>query len=93
MTTEQEVDEGNKQLLLNIQVEKSESYSVVIYSSYWIINKTTLPLQIKVYFKITLYGQKLVCKAHCIKKYNVLEHSSRNSICNFNGGTIIFYIS
>lgn len=48
MTTEQDTDGGNKHLLLNVRVDKSESQNLTIYSQYWMVNKTGLPLQLKV---------------------------------------------
>lgn len=48
MTTDQDTDGGNKHLTLNVRVDKAESYNVMIYSPYWIVNKTGLPLQLKV---------------------------------------------
>lgn len=48
MKTEQDTDGGNKQLSLNVRADKSESCHVIIYAPYWIINKTGLPVQIKV---------------------------------------------
>lgn len=36
-----------KQLLIHVRTEK-ENYCLVFYASYWIVNKTQLPLQIKV---------------------------------------------
>ena len=48
MTADQDADGGNKHLLLNIRLDKSEFQNVIIYSPYWIVNKTGLPLQLKV---------------------------------------------
>ncbi|XP_073981480.1 intermembrane lipid transfer protein VPS13A-like isoform X2 [Rhodnius prolixus] len=47
MTTEQETEGGNKQLGLNIKVERRSLCEVILYAPYWIINKTGLPLQIR----------------------------------------------
>ncbi|XP_065221412.1 intermembrane lipid transfer protein VPS13A-like isoform X2 [Planococcus citri] len=47
MTTDQDTDGGNKHLTLNVRVDKAESYNVMVYSPYWIVNKTGLPLQLK----------------------------------------------
>lgn len=48
MITEQDTDGGNKHLPLNVNIDKSESQSITIYSPYWIVNKTGLPIQLKV---------------------------------------------
>ncbi|XP_014251025.1 vacuolar protein sorting-associated protein 13A-like isoform X2 [Cimex lectularius] len=47
MATEQDTEGGNKQLGLNMKVERSETCEVILYAPYWIINKTGLPLQIR----------------------------------------------
>lgn len=48
MVTEHDTEGGNKQLGLSIKVERSETCEVILYAPYWIINKTALPLQIRV---------------------------------------------
>lgn len=48
MTTDQDTDGGNKHLTLSVRVDKAESYNVMVYSPYWIVNKTGLPIQLKV---------------------------------------------
>lgn len=48
MATEYETEGGNKQLGLNLKVERNETCDVFLHAPYWIINKTGLPLQIKV---------------------------------------------
>ncbi|KAG8227036.1 hypothetical protein J437_LFUL013823 [Ladona fulva] len=48
MVTEYETEGGNKQLGLNLKVDRTNgSCSIVIYSPYWVINKTGLPLQMR----------------------------------------------
>ncbi|XP_046398302.1 vacuolar protein sorting-associated protein 13C-like isoform X1 [Ischnura elegans] len=48
MVTEYETEGGNKQLGLNLKVERSSGSCVIlIYSPYWVINKTGLPLQMR----------------------------------------------
>ena len=37
-----------KQLSISIHVDKSQSMDLHVYSPYWIINKTGLPLQLRV---------------------------------------------
>jgi vacuolar protein sorting-associated protein 13A/C len=48
MATEHDTEGGNKQLGLNIRVERGETCDVLLHAPYWIINKTGLPLQIRV---------------------------------------------
>lgn len=56
MTTEQETEGGNKQLGLNIKVERRSLCEVILYAPYWIINKTGLPLQIRVSFLMSVHS-------------------------------------
>ena len=37
-----------KQLSISVHVDKSQSMDLQVYSPYWIINKTGLPLQLRV---------------------------------------------
>ena len=48
MMTEQETEGGNKQLGLSVKVERGDTCDVILYAPYWIINKTSLPLQLRV---------------------------------------------
>lgn len=48
MTTEQDTEGGNKQLGLSLKVERGETCDVMLHAPYWVINKTGLPLQIRV---------------------------------------------
>ena len=48
MITEQDTDGGNKQLSLNLLITRTPNVTITVYSSYWLINKTGLPLQIRV---------------------------------------------
>lgn len=48
MATEHDTEGGNKQLGLNIKVDRSEICEIIFYAPYWITNKTGLPLQIRV---------------------------------------------
>ena len=41
-------DSGKKQLSIGVHVDKSQSMDLQVYSPYWIINKTGLPLQLRV---------------------------------------------
>lgn len=50
MTTDCDTDGGNKQLGLNLKMNRNESCELFIHSSYWIINKTGLPLQLRVIY-------------------------------------------
>ncbi|KAK6636914.1 hypothetical protein RUM43_010578 [Polyplax serrata] len=47
MVTEQDTDGGNKQLSLSLSITRSPNIRVQVYSSYWIVNNTGLPLQIR----------------------------------------------
>ena len=48
MATEYDTEGGNKQLGLSLRVERTETCDVFLHAPYWIINKTGLPLQIRV---------------------------------------------
>lgn len=41
-------ENSGKQVLVNVRVEKEGSCKVFFYASYWIVNKTGLPIDIKV---------------------------------------------
>ncbi|XP_047103973.1 vacuolar protein sorting-associated protein 13A-like [Schistocerca piceifrons] len=47
MATEFDTEGGNKQLGLNLKVDRSDTCDMLLHAPYWIINKTGLPLQIK----------------------------------------------
>ncbi|KAG8309675.1 hypothetical protein J6590_078971 [Homalodisca vitripennis] len=55
MATEHDTEGGNKQLGLNIRVERSETCDVMVHAPYWIINKTGLPLQIRASLSDVVY--------------------------------------
>lgn len=48
METEVNVEGQNKQLSLGIHVDRSNCLDLYMYSPYWIVNKTGLPVQIRV---------------------------------------------
>lgn len=48
MATEYDTEGGNKQLGLSLHVDRTETCDVFLHAPYWIINKTGLPLQIRV---------------------------------------------
>ena len=48
MVTEQDTEGGNKQLGLSLKVVRNSTINLYLHSPYWIINKTGLPLQIRV---------------------------------------------
>lgn len=48
MATEYDTEGGNKQLGLSLRVDRTETCDVFLHAPYWIINKTGLPLQIRV---------------------------------------------
>ncbi|XP_017782614.1 PREDICTED: vacuolar protein sorting-associated protein 13A-like [Nicrophorus vespilloides] len=45
-----------RQLAVNVKAERDDSCNVYIYTPYWIVNKTTLPLHIKASSTNTTYG-------------------------------------
>lgn len=51
MSTEHDTDGGNKHLKIAIKITNEDSCRIFIHSPYWIVNKTGLPLQIRVIFK------------------------------------------
>ena len=48
METEVNYENMNRQLSLGIHIDNSTSLDLHIYSPYWVVNKTGLPLQIRV---------------------------------------------
>ena len=48
MATEQDTEGGNKQLSVTVRVDRSAICDVYLHAPYWIINKTGLPLQLRV---------------------------------------------
>lgn len=48
MTTEQDTEGGNKQLSLTVRVDRSGTCVAYLHAPFWIINKTGLPLQLRV---------------------------------------------
>ena len=48
MDAESNIEGQNKQLSLGVHVNRENSMDLYVYSPYWIINKTSLPLQIRV---------------------------------------------
>lgn len=53
MTTDCDTDGGNKQLGLNIKIDRTEGCELYLHAPYWIINKTGLPLQLRVRIILT----------------------------------------
>jgi len=51
MSTEHDTDGGNKHLKIAIKVTNEDSCRIFIHSPYWIVNKTGLPLQLRVKLK------------------------------------------
>lgn len=51
MSTEHDTDGGNKHLKIAIKITNEDSCRIFIHSPYWIVNKTGLPLQLRVIFK------------------------------------------
>ncbi|KAK5650330.1 hypothetical protein RI129_001359 [Pyrocoelia pectoralis] len=47
LSTDTKINGTNKQLPIHVKVEKENNYNIFFYSSYWIVNKTELPLQLK----------------------------------------------
>jgi hypothetical protein len=87
MTTDQDTDGGNKHLSLNIRLDRSESQNVMIYSPYWIVNKTGLPLQLKV--NLTIHSRASII----LKNFSrVVGFSVRCCSRNIRRRAFVFYI-
>lgn len=54
LTNEEGKDDETKYLTVNVKADREGSCSVYFYAPYWIINKTGLPLHIKVIFTILI---------------------------------------
>jgi vacuolar protein sorting-associated protein 13A/C len=52
METDIIVEGQNRQLSLSVHVDRSHSLDLYVYSPYWIVNKTGLPVQIRVCPKV-----------------------------------------
>lgn len=48
-------EKGGMQVLVNVKVERENSCKIFFYSTYWIVNKTGLPLHIKTSTSNTVY--------------------------------------
>lgn len=48
LTSDSKVDSCNKNLTINVKTDREGSCNIYFYTPYWIVNKTTLPLYIKV---------------------------------------------
>lgn len=48
-------EDGKESLAVNVKTDRDKSCEVFFYTPYWIVNKTTLPLQIKVSATNTVY--------------------------------------
>ncbi|RZF33558.1 hypothetical protein LSTR_LSTR008204 [Laodelphax striatellus] len=69
MATEHETEGGNKQLGLSIKVDRSESCDIMFHAPYWIINKTSLPLQIRASLTDVVYeAQSEEPLLYCFRK-------------------------
>lgn len=55
MSTEHDTDGGNKHLKIAIKITNEDSCRIFIHSPYWIVNKTGLPLQLRVNYIIFNY--------------------------------------
>lgn len=76
MATEHDTEGGNKQLGLSIKVERSETCEIILYAPYWIINKTALPLQIRVILlSLLLYYAPVFYIFYDIYQINCFTHS------------------
>ncbi|KAB0792527.1 hypothetical protein PPYR_14486 [Photinus pyralis] len=47
LSTDAKSNGTNKQLPIHVKIEKENNYNIFFYASYWIVNKTELPLQLK----------------------------------------------
>jgi hypothetical protein len=72
MATEYETEGGNKQLGLSLRVDRTETCDVLLHAPYWIINKTGLPLQIRVSSILTLSTVLKLLTVVCCCGYNIL---------------------
>lgn len=52
METEADADTTNKHLSLSIHANQAQSLDLYIYSPYWIINKTELPIHLRVRYQL-----------------------------------------
>lgn len=48
MTTEQDTEGGNKQLGVTVRMDRAGTCVAYLHAPYWIVNKTGLPLQLRV---------------------------------------------
>lgn len=58
MSTEHDTDGGNKHLKILIKITNEDSCRIFIHSPYWIVNKTGLPLQLRVTINYIIFGFK-----------------------------------
>lgn len=73
MVTDYDTEGGNKQLTVHIKVDRLDSCELFFYAPYWIVNKTGLPLQIRVRIisvvqhsqTRTVFGNNIVRRAVC----------------------------
>ena len=56
MDTDVNLEGQNKQLSLSVHIDRSKSLDLYIYSPYWIINKTGLPIQLRVNVMCFFHG-------------------------------------
>ena len=50
LSSECDVEGGNKQVQVCVTVERNDCWEVFLHAQHWLINKTGLPLQMKVHF-------------------------------------------
>ena len=48
MESETSVEGQNKQLSLGVHVSRTQTLNLYVYSPYWVVNKTGLPIQLRV---------------------------------------------
>lgn len=48
LSTDTKINGASKQLPINVKAERENNYNIFFFASYWVVNKTELPLQFKV---------------------------------------------
>ncbi len=80
MKSEQDIDAGKIRLWLAIRLDKTESRSITIFAPYWIVNKTDLPLQIKVCFSVLKNSVGPLVRLN--KNFDIFQTSQPDAVCD-----------
>ena len=70
MESDSDTENNTKQLSLNIHANRKHSMDLYVYSPYWLVNKTGLPLQFRVgclQYTVICFFEHYRCKGHYIK--------------------------